>query len=178
MGKINKHEKVKLIVGLIGRESLFGKAQLKLSAKFGIVDYASVILDFNFTDYYAKEMGKDLKRQFLSFRRLISPEYLPGIKRCTNVLENKFFSKQGKRLVNIDPGYLNLSKLVLATTKDHQHRLYLGKGIFGEVTLRYKGKSFSSWDWTYPDYRSRAYIEVFNHIRNNIFKARMTKNAE
>ena len=71
----------------------------------------------------------------------------------------------GKRRVNIDPGYISQSKLVLATTKDHSHRIYLGQGIFAEVTLRYYKGTFRAWEWTYPDYASPPYIAIFNHIR-------------
>ena len=125
MGKISKHESVKLIVGLIGRKSSLDKVKTKLSRKFGKIDFESKILDFVFTRYYNQEMGTDLKRQFLSFKELISPTAIPDIKIFTNKLEKNFFSAHNKRVLNIDPGYLSLAKLVLATTKDHQHRIYL-----------------------------------------------------
>lgn len=172
MGKICKHESVKLIIGLIGKESLFDKVKIKLSRKFGKIDFESKILDFTYTDYYNREMGTDLKRQFLSFNLLIAPDIIPDIKNYTNDLERKFLSSDKKRLVNIDPGYLSLSKLVLATTKDHQHRIYLGKGIFAEVTLRYRNKTFCSWDWTYPDYCTKEYISIFNHLRECLYKTK------
>ena len=172
MGKICKHEPVKLITGLIGKESLFAKVKTKLSRKFGKIDFESKILDFTYTDYYNREMGSDLKRQFLSFKRLISPEMMPDIKNYTNALESKFFSSNKKRSVNIDPGYLSLSKLVLATTKDHQHRIYLGKGIYAEVTLRYRNKTFCTWEWTYPDYCTKEYISIFNHLRKELYEAK------
>lgn len=172
MAKIRGHEPVKLITGLIGKESLFDKVKTKLSRKFGKIDFESKILDFTCTDYYNREMGSDLKRQFLSFKRLISPDMIPDIKNYTNALESNFFSSNKKRSVNIDPGYLSLSKLVLATTKDHQHRIYLGKGIYAEVTLRYRDKTFRAWEWTYPDYRMKEYISIFNHLRSELYKAK------
>ncbi|MFH2137888.1 MAG: DUF4416 family protein [Candidatus Omnitrophota bacterium] len=170
MGIPLKHEKVRLIIGLIGKESLFDDVKKVLIKKFGSIDYESECLNFNFTDYYNAEIGTDLKRKFLSFKKYFLPEELSDIKLFTNKVEEKFQEMPGKRRVNIDPGYLNLSKLVLATTKDHQHRLYVGKGIFAEVTLRYRGKTFMGWDWTYPDYQSVEYIKIFNHIRNNLLK--------
>lgn len=172
MGKICKQESVKLIIGLIGKENLFSKVKAKLLTKFGMIDFSSTILAFTSTDYYNREMGSDLKRQFLSFKRLISPDMLPDIKNYTNTLESNFYSGNKRRLVNIDPGYLSIAKLVLATTKDHQHRIYLGKGIFAEVTLRYKGKTFCSWDWTYPDYCTKEYISIFNQLRKELYKAK------
>ncbi len=172
MGKICQHESVKLIIGLIGKENLFDKVKASLLIKFGRIDFESVVLEFTYTDYYNKEMGLDLKRQFLSFERLISPEDLPDIKQYTNLLESTLCSDYEKRSVNIDPGYLSLSKLVLATTKDHQHRIYLTKGIFAEVTLRFRGKTFRPWDWTYPDYCSKEYISIFNQMRSELYKAK------
>ena len=69
------------------------------------------------------------------------------------------------RIINIDPGYLDLSKLILASTKDYKHRIYLTKGIYAEVTLFYQDKTFCPWEWTYPDYKTGEYIEIFNRIR-------------
>ncbi|MFH1460354.1 MAG: DUF4416 family protein [Candidatus Omnitrophota bacterium] len=168
MGIPCKHPKVKLIIGLIGPVKLFIPVIKKLIKKFGELDFESKIIDFNFTDYYEPEMGTGLKRKFLSFKREICVRDLAKIKLYSNKLENIFAGKNKKRRINIDPGYLTLSKLVLATTKDHQHRLYLDKGIFAEVTLRFRGKTFTAWDWTYPDYATGEYIAIFNHIRNNL----------
>jgi len=170
MGQIAKHEKVKLIIGLISRQEFLDRACFKLAKAFGKFDYKSDILDFDSTRYYEKEMGINLKRQFVTFSKLINPKELPEIKIKANKIENRFFTSQKKRFVNIDPGYLSLSKLVLATTKDHQHRIYLDKGIFGEVTLRYRGKTFCPWEWTYADYCKAEYIRIFNSIRNELFK--------
>jgi len=175
MGIVYPHHPVKLVIGLIGKEALFGKAESLLSKKFGKTDFASKIIDFTFTDYYAQEMGECLQRQFLSFAHPIKPTELARIKLYTNRLEKTKFSERGKRALNIDPGYLTLSKLVLATTKDHQHRIYLGNGIFAEVTLRFRGKSFAKWEWTYPDYYTQDYIRIFNHIRNNLIKKKREK---
>ncbi len=135
-----------------------------MSKKFGAVDYKSPIYDFNLTDYYRKEMGPSLKRQFLSFSELIAPTKLAKIKLFTNKLEKRY-SKNGKRLINIDPGYVTASKLVLATTENYYHRIYLDRGIFAEVTLYFKKGSFQPFEWTYPDYKTKGYIETFNHIR-------------
>jgi hypothetical protein len=170
MRQIVKPEQAKLIIGLIAKQEFLDEARLRLAKSFGKIDYVSEIIDFDSTRYYAKEMGTGLKRQFLSFAGLIKPETLAGIKLKTNKIENKFFSCQNKRYVNIDPGYLSFSKLILATTKDHQHRIYLAKGIFGEVTLRYKGKTFCAWPWTYADYCKAEYINIFNYIRNALLK--------
>jgi hypothetical protein len=167
MGRITKPQPVKLIIGFITADlEVMKQAEALLEKHFGQIDYASNILDFDKTDYYQEEMGPDLKRKFFSFQKLIQPETLPEIKLYTNKIEEQFSATDGRRKINIDPGYITAAKLVLATTKDYQHRLYLGEGIFGEVTLRFKDGSFRSWEWTYPDYKTEQYIAVFNQIRN------------
>lgn len=135
-----------------------------LQIKFGRIDFYSSILNFNYTDYYYPEMGKPLKRIFISFQKLLQEEKLADIKLYTNRLETKFCIR-GRRRINIDPGMLNLAKLILATTKDYSHRIYLNKGIFAEVTLFYRN-GFRPWQWTYPDYRLEEYLKIFNSIRD------------
>jgi len=156
---------VKLVVGLIFKdETALQKAVFLLQRKFGPLDYSSAILPFTSTDYYQDEFGTGLKKQFVSFKRLVQPGKLPSIKIYTNKLEKKL-SCNHKRTVNIDPGYLDMAKFVLATTKDYVHRIYLDKGIFAEMTLYYRDKTFNPWEWTYPDFRTPAYIEIFCKIR-------------
>jgi len=166
LGKIRKYNLlVKLIIGFIYKdEAIFIKAKDKLRIRFGRIDFQSDTLDFNYTNYYEKEMGVGLKRKFISFSKLIPIQDLYHIKFYTNRLEEKFLNS-GARQVNIDPGYMDLAKLVLASTKDYAHRIYLRKGIFAEITLNYRNNSFAPNDWTYPDYRSQEYIGIFNKIR-------------
>lgn len=165
MGRIKKPQPVKLIIGFIFKEeNTLKKAKGLLRRNFDAIDYESQVLAFTHTDYYAKEFGWPLKRQFISFRKLILPENLPQIKITTNRIEEKL-SKAGLRSINIDPGYLNMAKLILASTKDYRHRIYLNRGIYAEITLFYQGKSFTAWEWTYPDYKTPDYIAIFNHIR-------------
>ncbi len=172
MGKIKGHPPVKLIVGMItSDEKLFNIAESMLSDKFGSIDFYSEILAFDYTDYYKPEMGENLKRKFISFEKFIHPENLAEIKILTNELEKNFLIENSeKRRINIDPGYLTAAKLVLASTKDHIHRIYLGRGIYAEITLQMQGKSFHPWQWTYPDYRSEEYIRIFNSIRQIYMK--------
>jgi hypothetical protein len=167
MKKISKlNLKVKLVIGFIYQdEAFFVKVKEQLVKIFGRIDLESPVFDFNYTDYYEEEMGKQLKRKFISFAKLIPIADLYRIKLYANRLEKKYLSAQGRR-VNIDPGYIDLAKLVLATTKDYAHRIFLRKGIFAEVTLTFKGSSFVPNEWTYPDYRTKEYIDIFNHIRS------------
>ena len=157
---------VKLIVGMIAKDTaLFGKLQDVLTKKFGRLDALSPVFEFNLTDYYLREFGTDLKRLFLSFERLISPESLTKIKQATNALEKRFSKKAGQRRVNLDPGYVTLSKLVLASTKNYGHRIYAGSGIFQEITLYFQDGTFRPGRWTYPDYRTQDHILFFNTVR-------------
>jgi len=166
LGKIRKYNPVKLIIGFIYKdEAIFIKARNKLSRKFGRIDFESAEIDFNYTDYYAAEMGAGLKRKFISFHKLIPMQDLYRVKLYTNRLEEKL-SISKLRQLNLDPGYLDSAKLVLASTKDYAHRIFLRKGIFAEITLSFRENSFSGNDWTYPDYRSQEYIAIFNQIRN------------
>lgn len=168
MGEIKKPVAVKLIMSVISKEEIFfEKVRDRLSQKFGPLDFESPFLPFYYTSYYEKEMGKNLKRKIISFQKLIPPDLLPEIKIFTNQLEKEFlYPQSNNRRLNLDPGYISLSKLVLASTKNYTHRIYIGRGIYAEVTLRYKKKEgFKSWEWTYPDYRSSVYLKIFNHLR-------------
>jgi len=168
MGKVlYPLKKVKLIAGLISNdEALLDKVGIRLEKKFGNkIDFESDIIDFTYTDYYDKEMGSRLKRKFLSFKRLVRLETIAKVKLETNDIEKRFCIN-GKRTVNIDPGYLDMAKLVLLSTKDYAHRVHIGNGIFAEVTLHYKDKRFNFWPWTYPDYKSEEYIRIFGIIRD------------
>ena len=173
MGKIHIPEKVNLVIGLIFNDIEQCRRVIKnLVKKFGRIDFESDTLGFNKTDYYKEEMGGPLKRKFLSFKYTIDLKDIYKIKLDTNLLEKRF-SKSGRRTVNIDPGYLNLSKLVLFSTKDYFHRIYLNKGIYAEVTLFYRDKTFSPLAWTYPDYKSGSYINIFNSVRQ-IYKEKIS----
>ena len=146
----------KLIIGLLSADpALFGAAQQTLTHDHGPIDFRSEVFRWEITRYYEEEMGAHLLRQFVSFERLISPEALAGLKRHTDRLERSFASPptaDGARRLNIDPGYLDATKLVLASTKDQAHRIYLSQGIYAEVTLRYHHGAFHPFEYTYPDY--------------------------
>lgn len=174
MGLARNAEPVKLIASLFsGEPGLLQQAKDALSNRFGPIDFESELLPFDHTDYYAPEFGGGLQRCIVAFERLISPEDLPDIKTETNELEG-VLAGDGNRVVNIDPGYVSLGKLVLATTKDHAHRIYLGRGIYGEVTLTYQRGRFRPWPWTYPDYATDRYCEMFDLLRER-YKGQLTE---
>ncbi|MCX8093528.1 MAG: DUF4416 family protein, partial [Candidatus Goldbacteria bacterium] len=141
-------------------------AKEMLQEKFDSVDFESEKLSFTYTDYYNKEIGDNLIRRFISFKELQDPGELCSIKILTNEIEQKFLYENTKnRRINIDPGLLSLSKFILATTKNYSHRIYIGDGIFAEVTLKYENKGFVAFDWTYPDYKTEEYRTILNRIR-------------
>ncbi|MBN2418318.1 MAG: DUF4416 family protein, partial [Deltaproteobacteria bacterium] len=121
-------------------------------------------LMFERTRYYEKEMGWPLHRRFITFRELITPEELVGKKLSTNRIEIKY-SVDGKRCINIDPGYICLERLVLATGKNYTHRIYLSHGIYADLTLVFNKGTFKPLEWSYPDYSDNESIDFFNNER-------------
>jgi len=164
----------KLIVGMLaGRRGLLDAAAEGLAADRGPVDLRSEVWAFDFTDYYAEQMGEGLLRQFVGFERLICPSELVAIKRATNALEAAFAAERGTgaappRPLNLDPGYDTESKLVLASAKDFAHRVYLGEGIHAEVTLTYVRGAWRSGPHTFPDYASGLYDGFLTEARDRL----------
>jgi len=130
-------------------------------------------MDFHHTDYYYEEMGKPLKRVFVFFEPPAEREKIVELKHLSYSIE-KQLSHDGRRSVNIDPGYLTLENIVLSTFKNYSHRIYLGKGVFAEITLIYRNGSYESLPWSYPDYGSHEIIKIFNREREE-YKGRMRK---
>lgn len=165
MGSVSQPQPVKLVLPMLAREPmLFYQACEYLSSTYGRIDYTSVILPFDHTTYYEKEFGGGLQRQFVAFERLVDPGQLADIKLNTNSLEQSL-ALAGRRTINLDPGYLSLAKFILATTKDQGHRIYIGKGIYAEITLFYQRGEWRVCPWTYPDYQSAAYLLVISELR-------------
>ncbi|MEO5359655.1 MAG: DUF4416 family protein [Nitrospirota bacterium] len=125
---------------------------------------------WDYSVYYNNELGSPIMRRFVIFDTLIRSETLPDIKLKTNELEQSL-SVNGKRQYNIDPGYITLSKLVLATTKNYAHRIHLRGGIYAEVTLLYKGSAYVPNCFTYHDYSDAESIEFFKQGRTLIHNA-------
>ncbi len=156
----------KLIVGFFLKETaLAGAVVRELQDRLGPVDMVSPWLDFDFTDYYQKEMGAPLQRRLVVFKALIEQDQLAAIKHTTNDLERRY-QGQGRRRVNIDPGYLLAERLVLATGKNFTHRIYIGAGIYADLTLIFQKGTFRPLPWTYPDYAQRPLIDFLTLVRN------------
>jgi len=168
MGQVSTPMPVKLIVGMIaGDVELFEQSAEKLAELFGQIDLVSEDFNFDFTHYYDEEMGRGLIRRFASFERLIMPDEIARIKCQCNDIEQTF-AVEGNRRVNLDPGYISESKLVLASTKDFAHRIYLGSGIYAEITLSFVRGKWVSHPYTFPDYASGIYNEFFTRVRKTL----------
>ena len=160
----------KLIVALLGAsDTLVDAAAGALEERFGPIDARTALVPWTVSAYYAGEMGDELQRQFASFARLVPADELVALKHVTNTLEAAWRRPAGRQ-VNIDPGYLTATKLVLATTKDAGHRIYLGSGIYAEVTLAFEHGSFRAGPHTYPDYAEPDTLRFFNQVRGRYLR--------
>ena len=174
MWKLNVPKPVKLIVGILAADhKCVYTAADALADKFGSVDLTSDIWPFDNTDYYSDQTGPNILRQFISIERLIDPGKLAKIKLKTNKLEQKLVKKLAlplPRPVNLDPGIIEPSKVVLATTKNYSHRIYIGGKMFAEVTLIFDKGRWCPLDHTYPDYRQQCYFDFFEKVRSQLLE--------
>jgi hypothetical protein len=165
MGKIKPPEPALLFIGMLySNPEIFVQAKESLKKNFGDSLLVSPPMPWDYSSYYQGELGSPVTRRFIFFRDLIDPGNLADIKILTNKIEDSF-SVTAKRPINLDPGYLTLAKVVLASTKNYAHRLYLGKGIYGEVTLLYHNGKFKPHLFTYRDYQEKDCIGVFLNAR-------------
>ncbi len=174
MWEIKDPKPVKLIIGILAAdESCLAAAREAINAEFGNIDLASDIWPFTQTDYYKKETGENILRQFVSIEKLVDPGHLAKIKHQTNRIEQQLASelKVGlPRPVNLDPGVIEPSKLILATTKNYSHRIYIGEKMYAEVTLIFDKGRWQSLPYTYPDYRQDCYHQFFDKVRKRLLE--------
>jgi hypothetical protein len=168
MAEIKPFPPAKLIVGVISSlDAAVTRTEEALKANYGPVELKSAAFRFDQTDYYDQQMGRDLNRLFLSFSRLVPPESLSSIKVCTNALEKEIRRSLGReeRVVNIDPGILTASALIMATAKDFAHRIPLNQGIYAHLELLFSRKAVTLLPWTYPDFKQEGYQRYFLEVR-------------
>ena len=181
MGCITEFTPEKLIIGVLigdGFRPADPENRIKplLETHFGKIDSASPRFPFTFTDYYTEEMGEEIEKMFYAFEMLVDPSSLADIKLLTNRLEAQF-TVGGKRKINLDPGILNLYRLILASTKNAPHRVPLSQGIYAEITLIYRNKNFQDLFWTYPDFRTEPYKNFLLEIRS-LYKQQLKQQRE
>ena len=157
-----------LLAAFSRHEAALAWARDRACRTWGPVTMESPCFDFTQTDYYEPTMGLGLRKIFFTFQRPFDPGNIAEIKLQTNQWE-QLYARQSNhsqpRPLNLDPGYLTLGKLVLASTKDHTHRIYLARGIFAEVTLYYRHGRWESHEWTFADYRRDDYQQFFSECR-------------
>lgn len=159
-------ERSRLVVSaLLSSKALEPSLLESLEERFGRIDFLSERLPFHYTRYYEPEMGPDLYRRMISFANLVPPDSLVGIKLEAQRLEDHYRDERGNRRINLDPGLLGLHNFILATHKNYVHRIYLGDGVFADLTLLFKKGSFRPLQWTYPDYASADMIHLLNLLR-------------
>jgi len=176
MGTCKPPEKVKLIGGMLTADkSLFDTACCLLAKRLGEIDFISEVIPFDSTTYYNEEFGEPIWRRFVSFRKLILPCSLSGIKIFSNQIEMSL-SSIGKRRINLDPGLLTENSVILVSTKNAPFRLYLGKGIYGELTFTFEKGGFRQHPWTYPDFRKDTTKNILTRIRKIYLNQRKIDN--
>ena len=137
----------------------------RLEELLGPVDYESGPIPFTQTSYYDRELGTPISRRILSSSRLLAMDDLPGVKLATNCLEEEW-RRSGRRLFNLDPGYVTQERLVLATGKNFTHRVYLSRGIWADLTLIFQGGCWQDLPWTFPDYATPEIKAHLTRIRD------------
>ena len=174
MWELTNPKPVKLIIGILAADQTALAAAIEsINNHIGPIDLASDVWPFTQTDYYKNETGPNILRQFVAIDSLLDPGNLADIKHATNLIEQRLacsLKSPHPRPVNLDPGIIEPSKLVLATTKNYSHRVYIGNKMFAEVTLIYEKNAWRHFDYTYPDYREPRYHDFFSKVRNRLME--------
>jgi len=184
MWQLQTPKPVKLIIAVLAADQECLTTALEaINANFGNADFLSDVWQFSQTDYYKDQAGENILRQFVSIEKLIDPGTLAQIKHDTNSLEQQLAKKLGgvnpalqlPRPVNLDPGFMEPSKLVLASTKNFSHRIYIGNKMFAEVTLTYEKGTWRHFEYTFPDYRQQCYFDFFGKVRTRLLEQLKSK---
>lgn len=174
MGRPSSPSPVLLLMAAFSRyEEALAWGRRQAVEAWGPVVLESPQFEFAQTDYYQATMGADLRKVFWAFERLVDPAMLVEHKLQTNQWEEDYAALGAHpevRPLNLDPGYLSLGKLVLASTKDFTHRIYVSRGIFAEVTLYYRHHRWQHHEWTFPDYRRDDYQRFFSQCRDYLYQ--------
>ncbi len=160
---------VKLFTGVLYTdEKLLQRTKAALEEYYGSIDFESDTFEFTISEYYRPEMGWPIFRLFWTFDPLINPKQIAKIKIECNDIENAL-AVRGKRKINLDPGYMDYDKIVLASAKYNGQKVYLDYGIYADLTLRYEKGDFYPYPWSFPDFKGGDYNKTFLRIRE-IFK--------
>jgi hypothetical protein len=172
MWELKEPSPVKLIVGILASdERCLAAARDAVLASLGPADLLSAVWPFEQTDYYTDEIGPHVLRQFVSIEQPIHPGELTDIKHRTNEIEQELAAALAMpfpRPVNLDPGFIEPSKLILASTKNFAHRIYIGRRMYAEVTLVFDKGQWRVLPYTFPDYKRPEYQEFFSTVRSKL----------
>ena len=168
---LRPYDKSTLFMGILTTRGFPASLETKLTELYGPIVLRSEPFPFSFTDYYNSEMGEGIERFFIAFSSLVSPDTLQDIKTMTDSIEMEY-SEDGKRKINLDPGILTESNIVLATTKNRSHRIAIGRNLYAEVTLIYQNHGYKALPWTYADYRSDEVQRILLGFRNEYLHLR------
>jgi len=175
MGSVAPSAPVLPVAGVLAASpALLTTAQETLADTVAPIVLASAATAWTQSDYYRSEMGPDIWRQYLAFDALMAPEELADLKALTNRLEERWRGPTGRR-VNLDPGYLDLLRVVLASTKDAAHRIAIGGGFYAEATLHFAHGRFQAWPYSYLDYAAADATDFFNRVRERFRVERVLK---
>ncbi len=170
MGDVRESQSVLLFLAAFSRyDAALDWARECTVAAWGPIALESERFVFQETRFYEKSMGTDLKKVLIAYETLIDPAGLPELKLQTNQWEQQYAQQHPgaePRPVNLDPGYLTEAKLILASTKDRDHRIYLARGIFAENTLFHHAGAWQTRPWTYPDYQRADYHQFLTGCRS------------
>lgn len=174
MWELKEPRPVKLIIGILAADERCLRTAIEaIAVEFGKADLTSDVWPFTQTDYYNNETGENILRQFVSIEPLIDPGQLAKIKHQANKLEQKLAAELNldlPRPVNLDPGVIEPSKLILATTKNYSHRIYIGEKMYAEVTLIFDKGCWCPLPYTYPDYKQKCYHDFFDKVRTRLLE--------
>ncbi len=174
--QLSQSTSVIIIAFMYNDVEVYNKVKKSFISKLGSIEIEGDEFDFSHSSYYENEMGVELKKRFVVFSKLRARDYIVRIKKIANRLEATY-SKNGNRLINIDPGMLTLENFILSTNKNFTHRIYLKDNIFADLTLIYQKKvGFISLPWTYIDYKEPTTIDFLNNVRS-CFKERLAATA-
>lgn len=168
MAKLKPFPKAKLFCGIIynNKTDLDSCINL-LKEKYGSLESETLEYDFNFTDYYESEMGKELKKIIIIFKKLIDPAKISNIKLNTNEIENKLL-KNNQRTINIDPGYFTKQQIILPSVKPSPYKAYLNKGVYSHIVLIFKRDgTIISFNHTFPDFKISSVQEFFKKVKDS-----------
>lgn len=177
MAKPTTVDPVKLFIAILWSESeLLEHAMDKIRQVWGEMDFIGKDTLFNVTEYYVLEMGKNQRRRIISFKKLVMPDMIVHAKLRCNEIEDALL-KDRKRKVNLDIGYIDHSKIVLASLKFAGQKIYLGQNVYADMIARYKHGEYTYFEWSFPDFKDARYHDELNNIRKNYLKQLRKENA-